>query len=96
MLGEGKRAQCSVEGSASRGNERLLQEKLEVHFPDPGHLVEQDQGFLEQGVDLAVFGGVDRRIQLVDVFCSEDQVLLRLATCLSSWEAVPPTIFQSL
>lgn len=58
VLGQGQGAQGTVEGAAGGGDERLLHEEVEVHLPDARHLVEQDEGALEQGIDLDIVRSV--------------------------------------
>jgi hypothetical protein len=62
VLGDWKSAQRAVKGSSSLGDERLLEEEGQVHFPDARHLVEQDQSSFEEGIYLLVFGAIYRRV----------------------------------
>ena len=52
VLGQGQGAQGAVEGAAGGGDEGLLHQEVQVHLPDARHLVQQDQGALEQRIDL--------------------------------------------
>lgn len=52
----------------------MLSEKLEVHFPYPGHFIEEDQSSLEEGIDLAVLGREDGGIQLGYMLHSEYEI----------------------
>lgn len=76
MLCEGEGTQGSVKGAASGGDEGLLHEEVEVHFPNARHLVEQHEGALEQGVDLDIMRRVFGGIFLLEVLCAELEVEL--------------------
>lgn len=62
MLSHRKRAESSVEGPASPGEELLLGESMEVHDPDPGHLVHGDESSLEGVVEGFVLGVSDGKV----------------------------------
>ena len=97
MLSDRKCSECSVESSTGEGYNWLEQQKLQVHFPYLRHLIEKDDGALEQGIDFLVLGSKYSRIQLSQVFDSEDQILLQLALQLSTLTQDPEhTIFHSL
>ena len=58
---EGGRARVSrVGGRRETGlsDPGLFAEEGKVHLPDTRHLVEQNEGPFEQGIDLLVFGGM--------------------------------------
>lgn len=76
MLSERKCTQSSIEGTASGRHERLLHEEVEVHLPDARHLVEQDEGALEQGIDLDIMRGELGRVLALEMLCTERQVEL--------------------
>jgi hypothetical protein len=79
VLGYGQGSQCSIKSSSRKGDKRLLQQELEVHLPYARHLVQQDQGPFEQGIDFSVLGDKDGSIELRDMFRTESQVLLSVS-----------------
>lgn len=62
VLGDGERAQGPVEGPAGAGEQLLVRQGLEVHDPDPGHLVHRNQGALEGVVERLVLGVGDGQV----------------------------------
>lgn len=56
MLRDGERAERPVEGPPGAGDQLLHREGLEVHDPNPGHLVHRHQGTLERVVQGLVLG----------------------------------------
>jgi hypothetical protein len=56
MLSNRKCSECSIESSTGEGNNWLKQQKLQIHFPYLRHLVEKDDGALEQGIDFLILG----------------------------------------
>lgn len=52
----------------------MLHEKFQIHFPDPRHLIQQNQRALEERIDLAIFGGEHGRVEGSDMFHPEGQV----------------------
>ena len=79
MLSSGERSKCAVEGTSREGKERLLHQKLQVHFPDPRHFVQEDQGAFVEGVDLAKLGRECRGVQFSDMLGPEIKILFSVS-----------------
>lgn len=75
MLSSGERPKCAVECASRESEERLLHQKLQVHFPDPRHLVQEDQSAFEEGVDLAKLGREYCGVQFSDMPGPEIKIL---------------------
>lgn len=63
MLGNRQSSERAIKGPSRQGDDRLEQEERQIHLPYSRHLVEEDEGTLEKGVDLCVLGGVGRGVQ---------------------------------
>lgn len=75
MLRYRKGPKSSVEGTSSLGDNGLFQEEREIHLPDAGHFVEQNDRPFEKRIYLEEFCTVDRRIASSEVFDPEFQIL---------------------
>ena len=96
MLRNRKSSQSSVESSTGQCDDRLLHEEFQIHLPNPGHLVQESQGLLEQRVHLVVLCSKDGRVELGDMFDSEVKELAWLAVLEAKYRRVRHTSFQSL
>lgn len=68
----------------------MLQQEFEIQLPYPGHLVQQNQGFLKKRVDLFVFGGKDSGVQPGNMFGSELEILLLVVSNKVHWSSGNP------
>jgi hypothetical protein len=75
MLGNGKGPYRAIEGPTSRGDIRLLCQKFEVHFPNLGHLIQENQCSFEQRIDLVKLGGEKGCIQRRDMGLAKFKIL---------------------
>lgn len=96
MLGGRKGPECPVECAPRKSEERLLHQELQVHLPYSRHFVQEDQGALKEGIDLAEFGRKYRGIQLADMLSPEVEILnfelVRRKTSFGVREILPSSI----
>lgn len=86
MLRYRKGAKSSVKRVPSLCDNGLFQEEREIHLPDAGHFVEEDNRPFEKRIYFEEFCPVDRRIASSEVFDPEFKVLQHkdVSDCLSS------------
>lgn len=100
MLGDREGAKGAIKGPAGLCHQRLLKQERQVHLPDTGHLVQQDQSAFEQGVNLRIFGSVDGGIAPFQMLNSELQILRYTSVSepfpRDSVQSAGLTIFHSL
>ena len=75
MLGDGYCPKGAIKSPSCGRDSRLLHKKVEVHFPNPRHFVQQDKSTFEQGVGFCVFSMVNCWIPCSQVPYSEVEIL---------------------
>lgn len=84
MLGNGQSLKRAVECPAGLCDKGLLQHEGKIHFPYPGHLVEEDKCTLEKRVHFLVFSPIFGRIATAKMTCSEFKILKKSANYLDA------------
>ena len=75
MLRNWQGSQGLVESATRESDKRLFHQVREVHFPYPWHFIQQNEGSLEECVDLCILGRVCRRIFIAKMLDAQVQVL---------------------
>lgn len=83
MLGNGQSLKRAIECPSGLCDKGLLQHEGEIHFPYPGHLVEEDKRALEKRVHFLVFSPIFGRIATTKMTRSEFEILQKSATDLN-------------